>query len=257
MDRNPKRTNDHTLSGRSRAWRPAWAVALLGVTFLLPGRADTNEVTRVGPAADSVWSFDNSSYVELNGSATLHKWHCSTARINGGIRPGVSSNAVFVFFADLAAQHRLTTTAVEQIIARSRNVSSARVRVPVAGFDCGNPDMERDMHRSLGKREHPFIRYEFQRLKGLRLADRSENEAGGEVVLQTYGQLSLAGVTRDVAMDVLARVGPDGKVRAQATLDVKMTHFGVDPPSAFFGLLRAYDPVSISFFVTLLPGRDT
>ncbi|MEX0599937.1 MAG: YceI family protein [Rhodothermales bacterium] len=100
--------------------------------------------------------------------------------------------------------------------------------------------MDRLMYQTLKVDEHPVITYEMIE------AVPSEDD---ETLLHTTGQLTLAGVTNEVEMDVQAERLDDGSIRYTGNSPLKLTNYGMRPPTAMFGALRTGDDVTIHFDV--------
>jgi len=62
-----------------------------------------------------------------------------------------------------------------------------------------------------------------------------------------HGHLTLAGVTRPVIMRVLSFKAVQGTLSIEGEQNIKMTDFGVKPPSALFGVMRASPDITINF----------
>ena len=69
--------------------------------------------------------------------------------------------------------------------------------------------------------------------------------AGDTVSLQ--GHLTLAGVTHPVIMRVLSFRASQGTLSIEGVQNIKMSEFGVKPPSALFGVMRASPNITINF----------
>ena len=105
--------------------------------------------------------------------------------------------------------------------------------------------MDRLMHDALKVTEHPEISYEL-----------GENVAGiGEVMfsVKTSGKLTLAGVTKAVEFTVQGQRLDGGKIRLKGTMPLKMSEYGITPPTAMFGALRTGDDVTVHFEVVVAP----
>jgi polyisoprenoid-binding protein YceI len=71
--------------------------------------------------------------------------------------------------------------------------------------------------------------------------------SGDAFVLDTKGKLTIAGVTRDVAFDVQGSRDPHGKYTLIGQAPIKMTHYGIKPPTAMMGTIRTGDDVKVTF----------
>ena len=70
--------------------------------------------------------------------------------------------------------------------------------------------------------------------------------AAGDTV-SLNGHLTLAGVTRPVIMQVLSFKASQGTLSIEGEQNIKMTDFGVKPPSALFGVMKASPDITINF----------
>lgn len=69
---------------------------------------------------------------------------------------------------------------------------------------------------------------------------------GSKVVL-VKGTLTLAGITRAVTMSISSFLASQGKISIEGEQKINMTDFGVKPPSALFGTMRAAPDITIHF----------
>lgn len=65
------------------------------------------------------------------------------------------------------------------------------------------------------------------------------------------GRLCIAGVNREIIMP-MKFVLENNKIIVEAEQKVKMTEYGVTPPTAFFGLIRTGNVITINFKTTFL-----
>jgi polyisoprenoid-binding protein YceI len=65
--------------------------------------------------------------------------------------------------------------------------------------------------------------------------------------LKTVGTLTVAGKKSTIEMDVTANRLTDGTVKATGMVPIKMTDFGIKPPTAIFGRLKTGDDVKVNF----------
>jgi polyisoprenoid-binding protein YceI len=68
-------------------------------------------------------------------------------------------------------------------------------------------------------------------------------------LFQSYGKLTIAGVTRDIKMDVHSIINPDGTVTCKGSYKLNMTDYNVEPPSFMFGAMTTGDALTLNFEV--------
>lgn len=74
---------------------------------------------------------------------------------------------------------------------------------------------------------------------------------GNKTQFNVAGLLTIAGVTKQVHMSAVAVRNADGSIVISGNQKLKMTDFGIKPPSFMFGALRTGDNLSIDYTVRL------
>lgn len=119
--------------------------------------------------------------------------------------------------------------------------------IPIAAFRCGNPVMERDLRRALFADRFPSIEFRFTDFRGA-----IEHDIDRKVYSATVtGELSMAGASRQIELRVVAERITRDRFRIQAVLPLRMTDFGVRPPAALFGMVKAHDELTVRFDLIL------
>jgi hypothetical protein len=105
--------------------------------------------------------------------------------------------------------------------------------------------MDEIMHDALKVKDHPQINYV---LKEMKLKDPAR-KAGSPLEFDTKGDLTVAGKTQSIDMVVSMQMMEGGKVKTTGTKTVKMTDFGISPPSpkVALGFIKTADDVKITF----------
>ena len=119
---------------------------------------------------------------------------------------------------------------------------SGRLNVSAGSFDCGIRRMNQDFRNALRTDEHPFIRFAITGAEMIEPADEN-----GWALVRAFGTLELAGERRSVTIIAQANRIEHNKVHLQGSHDLRMTHFGVTPPSGLFGMVRAHDDITVHF----------
>lgn len=110
--------------------------------------------------------------------------------------------------------------------------------------------MDRLMYDALLVDEHPTITYR------LTSADNATAAASdGTFTLATTGKLTLTGTTKDVKIEVTGAPQADGSIRFTGSHPLKMSDYGMTPPTAMFGALRTSDDVTIHFDIVAAPAK--
>lgn len=195
--------------------------------------ADTRLIAGVGSA------------VVLDGSSNVTEWQCRGTSMDALMIVPTSPehlNAVIDRIEDGNIGVWMANPASGRFA-----VPSFRLRVPAAAFRCGNRVMESDMRRALKAGRHRNVEFAFRELRS-----GIEHDIDHDVYrAQIAGALSLAGVTREIQLTVAAQRLSRTRFRVRAELPLKMTDFGVTPPTALFGAVKARDALTVRFDLTL------
>jgi polyisoprenoid-binding protein YceI len=163
------------------------------------------------------YTFESSSKIWVEGTSTIHDWECEVGQFAGS----VTADAAEAGFASLTA---------------------TSLAVPVQGIDCDNGTMNGKLRDALGSTP---VRYD------LASADVGEVGADGWFTINTTGRLTIAGATQPVEMSVKAKALDGNRFRFVGQHALKMTDYGVDPPTAMFGTLKTGDEVTVHFDATV------
>ncbi len=174
--------------------------------------------TRVVANADSkLW---------IDGTSNLHGWSCKATALDASI--------------DLDA-----AVAAQIATAPPKALKRVQVKVPVKSLKCGHDAMDNNLYKALKADETADISYI------LATFEAAPGEAKDSFTLHTTGTLAVAGTEKKIEMDVVATRLPDGSVTAKGLVPIKMTDFGIKPPTAIFGRLKTGDEVKVNFELTV------
>ena len=69
----------------------------------------------------------------------------------------------------------------------------------------------------------------------------------GDGKFEVEGDLTIRGITRPVLLRATLKPGTNGELRIAGSSTVKMTDYGLKPPSAAFGMIGTKDEMAVSF----------
>jgi len=128
----------------------------------------------------------------------------------------------------------------------TRHVRSVEVRVPVVALKCGLDQMDRSLRKALRADDSATDSYIVATLA----ADAADSS---EATLNTIGELAIACRVNPVQMNITTTRLPDGSIAARGEIPIRMTDFGITPPTAMLGVVRARDRVLVKFEMNLSP----
>lgn len=164
------------------------------------------------------------SRIWVEGTSTVRSFSCTAEVVDANVattRPGATA-AVFT---------------------GEKAVSSVDVRIPAAKLDCRNGTMNGHMLKAINADAAPLIAFQ---LKSYDL-----NGTGDAAKAKLTGTLSLGGTTRPVSIDAGLMQAPDGAMRVKGSHDIRLTEYGLKPPSLMMGSMRVGDVVKVNFDLLL------
>lgn len=118
-----------------------------------------------------------------------------------------------------------------------------KVDIEVDSIDCGKRKMNSDLREALQAKSYPDITFVFDDANLLSVPQSIDD--GFEVEVQGY--LTVAGTTKKISFQTDAYFLDDRRVRAVGESTIKMTDYGVKPPTALMGLIRADEELTVHF----------
>lgn len=192
---------------------------ILGLIFLLNSvscwaqEAKSHEVTII------------SSKFDIDGETNVNKFHCDLfQRVSEGMLEVQSTWKDYLL-----------------------SFEGLKLRYPVRYFDCGFSAMNEDMQDLLKSKEFPYLYLEIHNIR----IDPSNSEIE---LLNVAAQVSItiAGVTRTYDIKdgmVQNRTEEDLTFRGNRLL--KLTDFGLQPPTKFFGMVQVTNELKIDFEIDM------
>jgi hypothetical protein len=188
------------------------------------------------------------SRVELHGTTNIGPWTSQSKDIHGRIDLRVSEKALNALFDNLqgSSSHGQGGSQTPPLTLPVRGRPVVDISVPIDSLHSDKPGMDRDMREALKASEYPAISYTFEHLQQAAVQRTSQDGLPG-LKLQTVGSLNLAGVGRRIEMDVHVDRDFRRHFIAHAQTTLLMSDFGVNPPVALFGLIKAGERVEVTF----------
>ena len=176
------------------------------------------------PAAVDQMTLQSQSRLWVEGTSTVRSFQCKASDLDARVETSGPGAAVAVAAGEKAVQ-------------------AVAVTVPAERLDCGNGTMNEHMRKALKAKAHPTIAF---RVASYDLAKASEG-----VTVKMTGELALGGVTRPVTVTAAATEEASGSLRVVGKHAVKMTEFGLKPPSLMMGTMKVGELVTVGFDLVL------
>jgi len=186
-------------------------------------------IAPIARAADVGLALQPGSKLWLTGSSTVHAFESTASKLN-------------VVFTHEPAKWEATLPrgeAIERLI-REHGVTAIDLTVGVNGLHSGKDGLDKNMYKALLAEKHPEIRFA---LGDYQVGDGAKPV---EMAIEAKGKVTVAGVEKDVAIRATA-VREGDSVRLRGDVALKMTQFGIKPPTMMMGALRTSDDVAVHF----------
>lgn len=223
------------------------ALRMITAGVLLTGLSMAGQ--QVLPVHAQAFDMADESAVWIEGTSTVNSFVCSTDDVQGSgtfSTPGAEDATEFgeAETADETPPVVSTSDDGNDDAGDSGDVSSdVVVQVPAARLDCGLPAMNKDLRESLKVDRQPTIDFRLERTEVLALPAQNN----GLYLVRAHGWLSLAGNERKIDVILEGERTETGALRGWGSKDLRMSDFGIKPPSALFGLVRAHDEITVRF----------
>ena len=166
-----------------------------------------------------------SSHIKINGETNINKFGCEL------FIPTATDTL------EVKSQKTQLSIAFEQLI----------LTYKVNDFDCGMSALTHDFRDILNAENYPFIKLQINQI------DVNPKSEGFERLMASADvTVTIAGVSQDLLIlnsYVINRTESDLTLFGRQSL--KMTGFGITPPTRLLGALRVYDLLDISFEISM------
>jgi polyisoprenoid-binding protein YceI len=170
-------------------------------------------------AADGALQLD-SARVTLSGASNVHPYEASTRTVR------VTRLQVAPAGGDSTLDALTVPGAIEAF----------EIAIPAASLTSPREGLDKNMHKALRVQQFADITFRLLRLE----------PASAPSAFRAIGTLAIAGVTRDVALDLtIQKIG--ATLTVKGTLPLLMTDYGITPPKAMLGMLKTDPNVTVTF----------
>lgn len=171
--------------------------------------------------SQSTYKVENTNDIgmKLMGTSTLHDWEMESRKMTG----------VGEFVFESGSEKELTS------------LNSLTFSIEVTDLKSDSETLDKNAYEALKSEDYKDINYKLS-------ASTLSPEKGG-FLLKSKGKLTIAGVTKDIVMDVHIVVNTDGTITCKGSYKLNMTDYSVKPPSFMFGAMKTGDAITLDFAV--------
>lgn len=160
----------------------------------------------------------------ISGTSSLHDWTSAstTAKVSGDL------NVEKGILVDIPAL---------QLSIPVTSIKSEKGKV-----------MDNKTHGALLSDKYPNITFKLQAINSI-------DTNGNEAKIKATGLLTIAGASKTVQLTVKGLNEGNGTFRFTGSKALKMTDFGIDPPTALLGTLKTGDDITVAFNLSVATGE--
>jgi polyisoprenoid-binding protein YceI len=166
-----------------------------------------------------------SGRVTISGTSSVHDWTGTTS-------------AVRITRAQLAPQVAGASMWDEAV--KPGALEAFEIAIAAGTLKSGKDGLDKNMYKALKTTQHPDITF--------RLVKMDAGAAAG--ALKATGMLTIAGVEREVALDLTTQA-KDTTLIVKGALPLVMTDYGIAPPKAMLGMIKTNPKVTVTFEIAL------
>jgi polyisoprenoid-binding protein YceI len=169
-----------------------------------------------------------SAKVTITGTTNVHGYTAETSTVR------VSALKTGAFDADLW-----------KLVERPALVEAFAITIPSASLHSTKDGIDKNMHKALKVSEFKEITFRITSLES----------RGGAGALRALGVLTIAGVSKNITLDLAAeRTGSNLAISGETPL--LMTDYGITPPKAMMGMMRTDPKIVIRIELILVPSAS-
>ena len=156
--------------------------------------------------------------VTIHGTSNLHDWSETVGKVNA-------------------------TASIDQSNKASIDIAALSVIMDVSSIkSTEGAVMDNNTYKALKEAQYPEIKYI---LAG---PANSIKINGGVYILKAKGNITIAGVTKEVEMNVKIH-GEGGKMVFEGSQTIKMSDYNIKPPVAMLGMLKTGNELTINYYM--------
>jgi hypothetical protein len=159
--------------------------------------------------------------MNLSGTTPIKNWAMSAHGLSGEAKMAVAANN------------------------RLMDIHALSFSLPVHNLKGDRAAMDSDAYKALKADRYPAIGFQ---LISANIEPRNANNYS----VQAHGNLTVAGVTREVVLKMTGVVANDGSLTFTGAEQVKMSDYNVERPSLLFGLIKADDMMTLTYTLVFI-----
>lgn len=181
-------------------------------------------VLPVAVMAQSTYKFSPKSTFTVAGTSTMHDWSMLSSSITGDAQLEVAAGKL-------------------------NDIKKLQLSLAAETLKSGKNAMDKNAYEALQTKKNPNIQFKLGSINQI-------DQKGNEGTMIVSGMLTIAGVSKQEKIEVRYTIDKEGNLQCQGKKEIKMSQYGVTPPSFMFGSVTTGDAITISFDIQLIPAQQ-
>jgi polyisoprenoid-binding protein YceI len=181
-------------------------------------------VLPIAVMAQSTYKFSPKSTMKVEGTSTMHDWSMVSSSLAGDAQLEVAAGKL-------------------------NDIKKLQLSLAAESLKSGKNAMDKNAYEALKTKQNPNIQFKLGSVNQI-------DQKGNEGTMMVSGLLTIAGVSKQEKIEVRYTMDKDGNLQCQGKKEIKMSTYGITPPSFMFGSVTTGDAITISFDIQLVPTQQ-
>jgi len=171
----------------------------------------------ISSSTSEKYTYSSNSTIEVKGTSSLHDWTMKIEKTSGQVT------------LEFGEDGQLT-------------LEGLKICAKAEDFKSGHKGMDRNAYKALKTDKYPSIVFEMTKLNNVRLS-----ADGKEYKVSCMGKLTLAGTTKTISLLATIKKSNENTLLFSGSKELKMTDFGIEPPTALLGTVKTGNDITILY----------
>ncbi len=140
-------------------------------------------------------------------------------------------------------QSKVTQASGNLVINSSKKAQSLEVDIPVKSIKSNEKLMDKKTYEAFNETKNPNIAFKMLEVNSIQVT-------GDDINVTLTGNLTMAGTTKKIILKSTGKITKPGVYEFKGSVALKMTDFGMKPPTAMLGVMKVGDAITLKYDVT-------
>jgi len=140
---------------------------------------------------------------------------------------------------------KVTSMTGELVMNNPSQVKSFTLNIPVKSIKSKEKLMDTKTYEAFNADKHPTITFRLAEVQSVQMN-------GSDINLTALGNVTINGTTKRVILKATGKLLATGTYQFKGSVSMKMTDYGMKPPTAMMGMMKVGDGVTLKYNVTFV-----